>query len=77
MRRGQKLMGHTFDYAGRRKRELKVFFLLAALLAPVVTVVTVGSYGFAIWMYQLAAGPPGPDSEASTGRVPTEQIRKR
>lgn len=44
--------------AGRRRQELVVFIVLAGLLAPILSIAGVGSYGFAVWMYQLVAGPP-------------------
>jgi nitrate reductase NapE len=40
--------------------ELIVFVVIVALVWPVTTVGVVGGYGFAVWMYQLVAGPPGP-----------------
>ena len=40
--------------------ELLVFLIIVALVWPVMTVGVVGGYGFAVWMYQLVAGPPGP-----------------
>jgi len=40
--------------------ELLVFLIIVALIWPVMTVGVVGGYGFAVWMYQLVAGPPGP-----------------
>ena len=43
-----------------RLRELLVFVVLAVLVWPVVAVGVVGGYGFAVWMYQHIAGPPGP-----------------
>lgn len=43
-----------------RRSELIVFLVIVALIWPVVTVGIVGGYGFAVWMYQLVAGPPGP-----------------
>ena len=42
-----------------RWEELCLFLLLTVVLAPVLAVLTVGGYGFLIWMYQLVAGPPG------------------
>ncbi len=45
---------HTTKY-----RELSAFLLLTVFLAPALSVTLVGGYGFAIWMYQLIAGPPG------------------
>ncbi|NQU58375.1 MAG: periplasmic nitrate reductase, NapE protein [Rhodospirillales bacterium] len=42
-----------------RQQELKAFILLSVFLAPALVIGLVGSYGFAIWIYQLIAGPPG------------------
>jgi nitrate reductase NapE len=42
-----------------KKRELSAFLFLTVLLAPAMSVAVVGSYGFAIWIYQIIAGPPG------------------
>lgn len=39
--------------------EQKAFLFLAVLLAPILSFVLVGSYGFLIWMSQLLLGPPG------------------
>ena len=40
-------------------RELSAFLFLTVFLAPAVSVAVVGGYGFAIWIFQLIAGPPG------------------
>ena len=48
----------------RRKRELAVFLLLSLLLAPVLAITTVGSYGLGVWIYQMMAGPPGPPTKS-------------
>ena len=40
--------------------ELIVFLIIVALVWPVTAVAVVGGYGFAVWMYQVIAGPPGP-----------------
>ena len=42
-----------------KSRELSAFLFLTVFLAPAVLVMLVGGYGFAVWMYQLIAGPPG------------------
>jgi periplasmic nitrate reductase NapE len=42
------------------REELIVFLFIVAMVWPVVTVGVVGGYGFAVWMYQVVAGPPGP-----------------
>ena len=41
-----------------KRRELSAFLFLTVVLAPVVTLAVVGGYGFAVWMFQLIAGPP-------------------
>ena len=46
------------DFARTPRDELIVFLIIVALVWPVVTVGVVGGYGFAVWMYQLVAGPP-------------------
>lgn len=43
-----------------RRGEWTVFAVLAVLIWPFISVAVVGGYGFAVWMYQLVAGPPGP-----------------
>jgi periplasmic nitrate reductase NapE len=43
-----------------RRDELIVFLVIAALIWPVAAVGVVGGYGFAVWMYQVVVGPPGP-----------------
>jgi nitrate reductase NapE len=30
------------------------------VIMPALAVATVGSFGLAVWLYQIAAGPPGP-----------------
>lgn len=42
-----------------RAEELRTFLILAVVMAPVLAVVTVAGYGFAVWIYQMFAGPPG------------------
>jgi nitrate reductase NapE len=42
----------------RRRQELIVFILFTVFVAPALAIAIVGSYGFAIWMYQLINGPP-------------------
>ena len=43
-----------------RREEIFVFSVIAALVWPIVAVMIVGGFGFAIWMSQLILGPPGP-----------------
>ena len=42
-----------------RRRERVAFLLLTAVLFPLLAVLIVAGYGFAIWVYQMFAGPPG------------------
>jgi nitrate reductase NapE len=44
----------------RRRMEIFAFLFLTAVLMPALAVATVGSYGLAVWIYQMMAGPPGP-----------------
>ena len=50
---------HT-DRLHRRRMEIFAFLFLTAVLMPALAVATVGSYGLAVWTYQMIAGPPGP-----------------
>ena len=49
----------------RRTLELRVFVVLAVLLAPALSVAAVGGYGLAVWTYQMIAGPPGTPAKAT------------
>lgn len=50
--------GRAPDLAATKAEERRVFILLAVFLAPIISVVLVGGYGFAIWISQLIFGPP-------------------
>jgi len=41
-----------------RQEEWRSFLFFTVVMAPILAVIVVGGYGFAIWMYQLIAGPP-------------------
>ena len=43
-----------------RRAEFLTFVALAFGVWPFVAVAFVGGYGFLVWMFQLAFGPPGP-----------------
>ena len=47
------------DEPRRKAQELRAFLFLSVVLAPVLAVALVSSYGFLVWMVQLVAGPPG------------------
>ncbi|HEX9585270.1 MAG TPA: periplasmic nitrate reductase, NapE protein [Gammaproteobacteria bacterium] len=42
-----------------RRRDLLAFLFLTVVLAPVLAVAIVGGFGFAVWIFQMFAGPPG------------------
>jgi periplasmic nitrate reductase NapE len=44
----------------RRRMEVFAFLFLTVVVMPALAVATVGGYGLAVWLYQMAAGPPGP-----------------
>lgn len=39
--------------------ETRAFLFLTVVLFPVLAVLTVAGFGFAVWLWQLYAGPPG------------------
>ncbi|MBM3547214.1 MAG: periplasmic nitrate reductase, NapE protein [Alphaproteobacteria bacterium] len=43
-----------------RRREVLAFLFLTGIVMPALAVAVVGSYGLAVWVYQMFAGPPGP-----------------
>jgi nitrate reductase NapE len=52
--------GDETMHARRRRMEIFAFLFLTAVLMPGLAVATVGSYGLAVWIYQIINGPPGP-----------------
>ncbi len=44
--------------AETRSREKRVFIFLTVVLAPMLAVAVVGSYGLLIWLTQMFMGPP-------------------
>ena len=47
------------DHVLTKRGERRVFIFITVILFPVLSVILVGGYGFAIWMLQLIFGPPG------------------
>ena len=41
-----------------RSREKRMFLFLTVVLAPMIAVALVGTYGLIIWVYQMVQGPP-------------------
>ncbi|MGY0559841.1 MULTISPECIES: periplasmic nitrate reductase, NapE protein [unclassified Luteimonas] len=52
-------MGEITAQPGKR-RELLLFLFLTVVLFPLLSVMVVGGYGFAVWIWQIFNGPPGP-----------------
>jgi nitrate reductase NapE len=46
--------------AKQQKAELRAFLFLTVVMAPLLAGLIVAGYGFAVWIFQLIAGPPGP-----------------
>lgn len=44
----------------RKRREILLFLFITVVLFPLLSVMIVGGFGFAVWIYQMFAGPPGP-----------------
>lgn len=42
-----------------KKQELRAFLILTIITAPILAVMTVGGFGFIVWMIQMVSGPPG------------------
>jgi len=47
------------DHVLTKRGERRVFIFIAVILFPVLSIILVGGYGFAIWMLQLIFGLPG------------------
>lgn len=42
----------------KKTEEWRSFVFLAIVMAPVLAVAIVGTYGFIVWMYHAVTGPP-------------------
>ncbi|AWB66868.1 periplasmic nitrate reductase, NapE protein [Saccharobesus litoralis] len=42
-----------------KSRERNTFLFLTIFLAPILSIIIVGGYGFMVWISQLLFGPPG------------------
>jgi nitrate reductase NapE len=42
----------------RKSEELRSFLFLTVVMVPVLTVVGIAAYGFAVWFYQMLIGGP-------------------
>ena len=41
-----------------KRRELSLFLFITVVLFPLLSVMIVGGYGFAVWIWQMFNGPP-------------------
>ncbi|MBJ6980182.1 periplasmic nitrate reductase, NapE protein [Luteimonas sp. MC1750] len=41
-----------------KRRELILFLFITVVLFPILSVMIVGGYGFAVWIFQMFTGPP-------------------
>ena len=41
----------------RKKEEFRTWLFLALVMAPVLSVLIVSAFGFAVWIYQVVTGP--------------------
>lgn len=42
----------------KKTEERRSFVFLAVIIAPILSVAIVGTYGFIVWMYHAVTGPP-------------------
>lgn len=42
-----------------RRRELKAFLLVTVVLAPVIAIAVIGTYGLVVWLTHALGAPPG------------------
>ena len=42
----------------RKSEELRSFLFLTVVMVPVLTVMIIAAYGFAVWFYQMMIGGP-------------------
>lgn len=43
----------------QKNHERNTFVFLAVFLAPILSVIIVGGFGFIVWISQILFGPPG------------------
>ncbi|MCC6193922.1 MAG: periplasmic nitrate reductase, NapE protein [Burkholderiales bacterium] len=51
-------MTEQVSQSAGKTEELRSFLFLTIVMVPVLTGLLIAGYGFAVWMYQLIAGPP-------------------
>ncbi|MGI0118101.1 periplasmic nitrate reductase, NapE protein [Zooshikella sp. RANM57] len=50
----------TDNIKKQKHEELLLFLFLTVILAPLLSVIFVGGFGFIVWISQILTGPPGP-----------------
>lgn len=56
---GSRMSTSAQPSGSRRRQELGAFLFLTVVLFPVLAVLIVSAYGFAVWAWQMLFGPPG------------------
>mgnify|MGYP000704685324 CR=1 FL=1 len=51
-------MNQTISPEQQKKHERNTFIFLTVFLAPILSVLIVSGFGFAIWISQMFLGPP-------------------
>ena len=51
-------MAEVQPFERRKSRELWAFLFLTVVFWPLLAIAVVGGYGLAVWLFQLAVGPP-------------------
>jgi nitrate reductase NapE len=52
-------MSEVISSQKQKKYERNTFIFLAVFLAPILSVIIVAGFGFAVWISQIFFGPPG------------------
>ncbi|MGE4405846.1 periplasmic nitrate reductase, NapE protein [Pseudomonas sp.] len=57
-----KVAPNDIDSSGNssKRDETRLFVFLIVFLFPILSVLLVSGYGFAVWIVQMIFGPPGP-----------------
>jgi nitrate reductase NapE len=51
-------MNQVTSPESQKKHERNMFIFLAVFLAPILSVIIVAGFGFAVWISQIFFGPP-------------------
>jgi len=54
----ESIMNQASSPEDQKKHERNTFIFLAVFLAPILSVIIVAGFGFAVWISQIFLGPP-------------------